>query len=294
MFAFLRKRPTNPVESDPKGAPVKLDIGLEAMGIEEGVSLYLHTDDDIVSECIQKYKSWEWTETQFALETVKPGHTVLDIGANVGYFTAIFGKLVGPSGRVFAAEPNNKNFELLVRNIEANRLDNVHTVKALIADKSGLGILHEHVSSNRGGHTALEWDSLDFVKHTVHPKVALDSLIDAGIDEVHFIKMDTQGSEPLIFKGGKELIRSNARRLNMVVEFSPAYVEKITGAKPEEFYREIIDIGFAGYFIDTRDAQIKPVDDIGGLIKVVRVADGTVWPKNLFFADLIFKPLDSN
>ncbi|MBP9940768.1 MAG: FkbM family methyltransferase, partial [Comamonas sp.] len=56
---------------------------------------------------------------------IQPGSVVLDIGANVGYFTAHISKLVGSAGRVHAFEPEPRNFSLLSSNVAANHLQNV-------------------------------------------------------------------------------------------------------------------------------------------------------------------------
>src|SRR5271157_4681471 len=90
--------------------PTKLKIGLEERGISEGVSLYLNEGSDIVSECIRRFSEWELTETAFVLKSIKAGDVVVDLGANLGYYTTIMGKLAGPSGRVLAFEPNDLNY----------------------------------------------------------------------------------------------------------------------------------------------------------------------------------------
>jgi hypothetical protein len=54
------------------------------------LELFLHPDPDIVSECIDRFGHWEWTETQYVVDTIKEGDVVLDLGANLGYYTARF------------------------------------------------------------------------------------------------------------------------------------------------------------------------------------------------------------
>ena len=68
---------------------------------------------------------WEETLTNYLKKTVKEGNVVLDIGANIGYFTLLLAKLVGTKGRVFAFEPEPNNFSLLKKNVEEDGYTNV-------------------------------------------------------------------------------------------------------------------------------------------------------------------------
>jgi FkbM family methyltransferase len=270
--------------------PVRLNIGLEAMGIHEGVSLYVHQSSDIVSECIRKFASWELGESAFVLENVSSGDIVIDLGANIGYYTSIFGKLVGPTGVVYAFEPNDDNFHLLNRNIRLNNLGNVRAMKAIVGENPGVEMLFEHDESNAGAHMAVGVGGDSFNKRTIHPRIKLDDLMPVGIDRVDFIKIDTQGSEPLIFRGGQNLIKDNARRLKMVVEYTPSWIRDFYNMHPSDFYRQIQSIGFDGFFIDPRDNMVKPVDDIEELTNTVMACDGISWPARVSFVDLVFKP----
>jgi hypothetical protein len=62
--------------------PIRINIGLETLGYVDGVFLFVHATQDIISECIRRFLSWELEETDFFLKNIKPGHTVLDLGSN--------------------------------------------------------------------------------------------------------------------------------------------------------------------------------------------------------------------
>ncbi len=68
-------------------------------------------------------------DTQIIREQIKEGDIVIDVGANIGYYTLIFAQLVGKTGKVFAFEPEPKNFEILKKNIEINNYGNVTVEK---------------------------------------------------------------------------------------------------------------------------------------------------------------------
>src|SRR3989344_3364089 len=64
-------------------------------------------------------------QTEIIMKNVKRGDVVLDVGANIGYYTLLFAKLVGPEGIVFAFEPDPTNFSILKKNVETNNYTNV-------------------------------------------------------------------------------------------------------------------------------------------------------------------------
>ena len=61
---------------------------------------------------------WEYWLTKYFAEQIKPGDTVIDIGANLGYYTLLAGDLVTATGRVVAVEPNPLVFELLSKSVK--------------------------------------------------------------------------------------------------------------------------------------------------------------------------------
>ena len=80
---------------------------------------------------------YEPFETELLLSQLGPGNVVLDLGGNIGYYTLLFARRVGPSGKVFAFEPDPDNFALLQENIESNGYENVVLVPKAAADRAG-------------------------------------------------------------------------------------------------------------------------------------------------------------
>lgn len=83
----------------------------------QGHKMYLDEKDTLY---ISLDKIYEPCETIFFQNEVNKGHVVLDIGANIGYYTLLFAKKVGLDGHVFAFEPEPQNFALLSKNVEIN------------------------------------------------------------------------------------------------------------------------------------------------------------------------------
>lgn len=79
---------------------------------------------------------YEPFETKVVTSIVKTNDILLDIGANIGYYTLIFSKLTGKNGRVFAFEPAKHNFDLLNNNVNLNKYsDRVTTINKAVTDR---------------------------------------------------------------------------------------------------------------------------------------------------------------
>ena len=152
-------------------------------------------------------------------EAVKEGDTVIDIGANIGYFTVLLADLVGPKGKVYAFEPDPRNFHLLKRTIERNGWTHVIAEQKAVSNKAGEFLLYQ----TRAG-TA---NTLTQSEHISTVKVHVVTLDDFLSDEHHidFVKMDTDGSEPLAIQGMSQLIRRSPA-LRVLAEYQPGNLKR--------------------------------------------------------------------
>jgi FkbM family methyltransferase len=153
-------------------------------------------------------------------EAVKEGDTVIDIGANIGYFTVLLANLVGPKGKVYAFEPDPRNFHLLQRTIERNGWTHVIAEQKGVSNKAGEFTLYQTRSC---AANTLTPDS----EHISAVKVNVVTLDDFLSDEPHidFVKMDMDGSEPLAIQGMAQLIQRSPN-LQVVAEFEPGNVKR--------------------------------------------------------------------
>ncbi len=170
---------------------------------------------------------------------IRPGMTVLDVGAHIGYFTRRFAKFVGAQGRVYAFEPNSENVGLLRSNVA--RFSNVTIVQKAVSDQSGPGNLFVSSGSKSGEH------SLFRQSHTIASApvelITLDEFWDGlGRPRIGLIKMDIEGAEPRALKGARELIGDH-ERLVLITEFSPVNLRS-GRTKSEEFLKLLSALGF--------------------------------------------------
>jgi len=143
--------------------------------------------------------SYEVDKQMVVGRLVKPGMVAYDIGANAGFYTLAFARLVTERGQVWAFEPLARNIHYLRAHAAMNRLGNVHVVQAAVADEMGLVGLDVTGDGSMG--------VLGRKNGYLVPTVALDELIDSGaLPEPDLIKMDVEGAESMVFEGARRLL----------------------------------------------------------------------------------------
>jgi FkbM family methyltransferase len=131
---------------------------------------------------------------------VTPGMTVFDIGANAGFYTLAFSRLVGKEGRVCAFEPLAENANNILRHMNLNELQNVTLLQTAISDRNGV------VGFNVAKNNAMGFIDQAQGLYKV-PTVSLDDLIaDGVVPAPDVIKMDVEGAESLVLRGAKEVL----------------------------------------------------------------------------------------
>lgn len=222
----------------------------------EGHKMYVSATSIDFAPSSARRGFYEKYETDLFKKIVKNGMVVVDIGANIGYYTLIAAELVGKNGKVFAFEPEPQNYALLVRNIEVNGYKNVVPVQKAVSDKVGTTRLYLSPDGNTGWHRIYDshngWDSIEI------ETVTLDEFFKDKEGEIDIIKMDVEGAELTILQGMSQILKRNDS-LKIFTEFSPTLLEKF-GSSPEEYLNQLINHGFKIYGVDERKEQIKPID----------------------------------
>jgi FkbM family methyltransferase len=177
---------------------------------------------------------------------VKPGMTVVDVGANLGLYSLAIAKLVGESGRVYSFEPSPSLYCAAARNIERNnrgriiRLENVG-----LGSKTGTATLDLGVF-NSGNNRLVESS-----QHATAVQVPITRLDDILPDlTVDWIKIDSQGWEIEVLRGMKETLRRN-RSVCLYFEYWPAGLRH-SGEDPASLTDILQANGFSIFLPDER------------------------------------------
>jgi FkbM family methyltransferase len=197
-------------DSLPEARLVETDVG----------PLYIDPADLSLGQKLLGSVDYEKPWTAWLRRAVARGTWAVDVGANIGYVTALLGELVGPEGRVLAIEPDPDNFALLNRNIERHDLGGrVVPVRAAVTDHTGVCTLYrdtryhgEHSIASANVATKGERVTMEV------PGVTLDEAIhEAGFEgRVGFVKIDVQGAEGLVLRGASRLLAQP--RLSILLE----------------------------------------------------------------------------
>jgi FkbM family methyltransferase len=193
---------------------------------------------------------WEIWLTLFFARNIRSGMTAIDVGAHLGYYSVMFGELVGTSGRVMAVEPNPKSSELLRRSIDLNGFSTHSTVFSGALGSIENERLPLYVPPFEPKNALIIPPAEDFnPRRGAVVEVASTTLdrLCAELDRIDLIKIDAEGSEERIFDGMSATIARS--RPTIVMEFNAARYRN-----PAAFVERLREVYGALYAIDFESA----------------------------------------
>ena len=151
---------------------------------------------------------------------VRPGDTVMDVGANVGFFTMVSARLSGPTGRVIAIEPAPANAALIRENARANGFAHVEVIEAAAGARGGTAELW--IAAYAGGHALSTADRPPDAQALVAvPLLAIDELVrDGKVPVPDLVKIDVEGAELDVVEGMEATLQQH--RPTLIVEIDDA------------------------------------------------------------------------
>jgi FkbM family methyltransferase len=207
---------------------------------------------DLVQSRIFYFGVWEPNLTAFVQQRVRPGDVVVDVGANVGYFTLLASRLVGDAGRVVAIEASPRVFGLLNRNIALTGARNVRAINVAVSDRHGSLPIYAGPPDNVGATSVRDdWygGGRERFEATV-PAAPLASLLEPDeLQRVRLLKIDVEGAELPVVLNLLDTMHEFGPDMDIVVEMSPRGLEK-AGLTFEEIAGRFREFGYAWYALE--------------------------------------------
>ena len=241
---------------------VNLDLLIRKAGIlnhelqkeyiqHNGFNIYFGKEDIDLASFIMTNNDYE-TETRETIESIlKSGDVFVDLGANIGFFTLLAARLVGPEGRVFAFEPTPSTREFLVKNILEN--DYINRV-----------VIEDYANSDRRGKAKFSITPLSVCNSiNVGEAVAGEGEIEIktiSLDEyfrektvkkIDLIKMDIEGQELAAIRGMEKINGVNPG-IKIIFEYHQENVKK-NNLTSIEFFKLLQDYGFNQFTVLFRE-----------------------------------------
>jgi FkbM family methyltransferase len=207
--------------------------------------------------------SYERRERSVLDRLTPEGATVLDIGANIGFFTCLLAAKVGRTGRVIAFEPHPGTFEILRRNVDRNGFaEFVQCRNVALSNQEGRALLHLF-PPGKESFSSMAWSVGPGGVHAsnateVPTETLAGALGDADRTKPLVLKVDAEGHEYEVLTGGMDALRSFDDALLMVESVDPP------GALPTGLVRRTVDLPSAAGFVAcamTGDSRLAPLGE---------------------------------
>jgi FkbM family methyltransferase len=217
-----------------------------------------------------------------------PGATFLDIGANIGVFTALAASVVGDDGSVIAVEPIPRNLALIERATRSNSFDNVKLIRAAASDRNGYIELRTHGSTSNSATPAAAGERLSSESGATMrvPAVVLDEAL-RDLARLDLVKIDVEGMEPRALRGLQRTL--DRFRPILISEFHPWAIERACGESAFEFLESLAK-RYASITVLHRDGGTEECADADAVMRVWRRVNEAAGMDGRVHLDLLFRP----
>lgn len=194
--------------------------------------------------------AYEEREVETVKSLVAPGETVIDIGANIGFYTLLLGRLVGPAGRVLAFEAMPALAAVAVRSVHENGFEDRCTVhNVALSDRAGMArFRHAPKTMNFGGGHLAPQDPTPADHVDVQVRLArLDDYMPTT--RCSFIKIDVEGAEPKVFLGAGDLLRRDQPKI--LSELHCGQLKLVSGTTATDLIKMMAGHGYRCAHLET-------------------------------------------
>ncbi|VAV85782.1 hypothetical protein MNBD_DELTA01-1968 [hydrothermal vent metagenome] len=233
-----------------------------------GNKMLINPKDRGIAPSLLLYGVMEKSETKLFKKLIDRGMIVVDVGANIGYYSLIASSIVGKDGAVYAFEPEELTHKLLCDNIKLNSRNNIFPVQKALSNTSGKIQLWVDYAGNaissfaKNNVLAFSTSPINNMAEEPRPltveKTTLDEFFSKTSYKVDFIKIDTQGAEGLVLAGAEKILKRN-KYLKIIMEFWPEGLKKL-GTDPLELLLKLQDYGFTIKLINETKQSVEAIN----------------------------------
>lgn len=252
---LLRPRPLKALANAVLRVIIKRELHIH------GCVVALNPNDPVVSGALTM-GVYEKAETRFFRFACRPGMTFLDVGANVGYYTALAMRKLQTDGTIVAMEPDPDSFSFLQKTVAANGPAKVTCVAKAAVAESGEATLF--VSRDNRGDNRLYANELSTGSLRVSAITVDDLFADLCIQQVNLVKIDVQGFEGQVLRGMEGTLK-NSPSLVVLMEFWPHGLRS-AGSDPEEIFAFWKRLGLRVFTL-TPNGKLQVLKDPDALIR---------------------------
>jgi FkbM family methyltransferase len=212
---------------------------------------------------LSKYRTYEPDILEFLIRRFKlnQGGLFIDIGANFGWYSLLFSKFSGSNGKTISFEPDQKNFDLLSKNVKLNSASGIDAMRIAIGEFNSEMTLFRGPDTNPGMHSLVDLPQVSKGSASVVQLRRLDDVMLNYAGLIELLKIDIEGFEVAAFKGGRETLK---RCKVLLVEYSPNFIEK-SGYKKYQFFELLQEAGLDIYKIEKNHLVILIETDLNEL-----------------------------
>lgn len=221
--------------------------------------MVLDTINNGISKSLMINRIREKDHTQIIMEALKPGMNILEIGANIGYYVLIEASKIGPTGKIYAFEPDKRNTRILKKNLLINHIEQ----QVMIFEKgmsNKVGYAHFQLSQKTNLNSFIA-DQNQTSYLSLNTAIVETTTIDYFVSDLNvkidFIRMDVEGSEVEILQAAIKALQMMPLGFTILLELHP-YTYSDTHSF-EEILRKLYYLGFESELIVSAGNSIPKI-----------------------------------
>mgnify|MGYP001174417940 CR=1 FL=1 len=234
--------------------------------VTHGCKMEVNLNDEGLSAELLVHGSHEPDTTEFVSKYLKENMVCVDVGANIGYYSTLYSKIVGRNGKVLAIEPSPVNFEYLKNNLELQNFDNYLVFNCASGETEGTVRFLMDKRANKCMIVQNENEVSNNADIISVPVRSIDDIInESKVDRLDFVKFDVEGYEWFAIQGALKTIHTFRPSIQIEIHFNrlgDENTQKILEILKNENYQIIYhDIKSDQRLIDKSQSMKYDIDD---------------------------------